>query len=266
MLRKAAVAGQFYPEEEDTLLDELNELIPKTEEKVDCIGAVVPHAGYMYSGSVAGKVFSRINAASTFVILSPNHTGNGPRFSLSTDDWQTPLGVAKSDTELAEVILNSSNVIQEDQLAHAFEHSVEVQLPFIKKLFPDAHVVPITVSHGGLDELRNVAEVINSASKELARDITVIASSDMSHYESRESASRKDKLAISKLLDMDAKGLLEVVSREHITMCGSTPAAIMIMYAKLAEAQKAELIEYTDSGRVTGTIDEVVGYAGVIIS
>jgi len=265
MVRNPVVAGQFYPASKTSLIKELDQMVPDRTEKINAIGAVVPHAGYMYSGAIAGEVYARLKSKSTYVILSPNHTGYGKRFASSSEVWRTPLGNVNVDEELLARMLEGTSLITDDPTAHAFEHSIEVQLPFIQKISPEAEIVPMTVQHGELMELDEVASSISSAIKETARDVTILASSDMTHYESRTSAKEKDELAIERVLDLDAEGLLKVVEKKNISMCGYIPAVIMLMCAKKMNAKKAILVKYADSGDVTGDTIQVVGYAGIVV-
>ena len=266
MVRVPAVAGQFYRADKEGLSKDLDNMIPADCEKVDAIAAVAPHAGYMCSGDVAGEVYARLKPKSTYIILSPNHTGYGSCFSASREPWETPLGEAEIDEDVLNAIEAQTSLIEEDPVAHKYEHSVEVQIPFIQKIAPQARVVPLTVSHGRMNEYVEVADAIYSAVKGTGADVTVISSSDMTHYESRAAAQEKDKLAIQKILDIDAEGLLDVVEKNGISMCGSIPTAIMLIYAKKMGAKKSVLVKYSDSGEVTGDTLQVVGYAGIIVS
>ncbi len=265
MVRNPAVAGQFYPQDRAKLLGELKELIPAVKVRTKAFGAVSPHAGYMYSGRVAGEVFARLEPRKTYVILSPNHTGYGADFAVSSESWKTPLGTVEVDEGLLGAMLKRTDLISEDKLAHAYEHSVEVQVPFVQMTSPEAKIVPMTIAHAPLEELREVAKAIAGAVKASGADAVIIASSDMTHYESRRFASTKDKEAISQVLKLDEAGLLDIVRRKNISMCGCVAVAIMIMAAKDLGAAKAELIKYADSGDVTGDTDRVVGYAGIIV-
>jgi len=265
MVRIPAVAGQFYPDDKEELLKDLEAMIPDCSSKIDAIGVVVPHAGYIFSGAVAGEVYAKLAPKSTYVILSPNHTGYGGRFASSAEPWSTPLGVIDTDKDLLAAITRNTDLVRGDPAAHIAEHSIEVQLPFIQKTSPKAKIVPITVRHGNLSELREVADALVSAVGESDSDTLIVASSDMTHYESREVAKKKDKMAIQEVLDLDAEGLLDVVEKNNITMCGYIPTAIMLICAKKMNAKKCELVKYTDSGDVTGDTAQVVGYAGIII-
>lgn len=265
MTRDPAVSGQFYPADRKILLSELESMIPAGVEKVAAIGAVVPHAGYIYSGPVAGEVYARLEPRGCYVILGPNHTGHGDRFACCMDSWSTPLGPVEVDREFLSKWMSRTTLVTEDPAAHAFEHSIEVQLPFIQKTSPEAKIIPITLRHGSLSEYEELAGALASVAREEGKKPVVIASSDMTHYEPREIAEKKDSLAIRTILDLDAEGLLEVVEENGISMCGYIPTAIMLMYAKEMGAKKAELVKYSDSGDVAGHAAQVVGYAGIII-
>lgn len=265
MTRDPAVAGQFYPGDKESLLEELEEMLSPQGERIDAVGAVVPHAGYMYSGRVAGEVYSKLKPKDTYIILSPNHTGYGTRFASSSEKWSTPLGEVDIDEELLSLIVRAAPIIKEDASAHVFEHSAEVQVPFVQKTSPGAKIVPLCVQTGSMEEFEEIAEAISSGVEKTGREAIIIASRDMTHYESRKSAKDKDKKAIEAVLELDAKKLLETVEANNITMCGCVPAAIMIIAAKKMGAKHGELVRYSDSGDVTGDTQQVVGYAGIII-
>ena len=265
MVRKPAVAGQFYPGTKEGLERELAKMIPNITEKVDAIGAMSPHAGYVYSGPVAGEVYARLKPKATYIILNPNHTGYGAQFALSTEPWATPLGEVEVDEKLINVLKKKTSLIEEDPSGHLFEHSAEVQVPFIQRIAPNAKIVPITCSYGDITELEDVSGAIAGAVEETGRNATIIASSDMTHYETRKSAEAKDKKAIEKILELDPEGLLRTVSKENISMCGYLPTAVMLMAAKKLGAKKAELVRYADSGDASGDTFQVVGYAGIIV-
>ncbi|MFH1552118.1 MAG: AmmeMemoRadiSam system protein B [Candidatus Omnitrophota bacterium] len=265
MARNPVVSGQFYPGDKETLLKELGGMIPDCSEKINAVGAIVPHAGYVYSGYVAGEVYAKLKPKTTYIILGPNHTGYGERFASCAESWSTPLGPVDVDKDLLAEMMRETGLIVEDSSAHAFEHSIEVQLPFIQKTSPEASIVPITVQYGNLSEYQELALAITSAIKKKNRDAIIIASSDMTHYESRKVAKEKDKKAIQAVLDLDAEKLLNVVEKNNISMCGYIPAGIMLMCAKSMGAKKAELVKYSDSGEMTGDTLQVVGYAGMIV-
>lgn len=265
MIRRSVVAGQFYPSAKQELLLELEGMIPRANKTVDAIGAVIPHAGYIYSGNVAGEVYARMRPKDTYVIIGPNHTGYGARFAASGDDWQTPLGRAEIDRVLLGEIIKGSGLVVEDVSAHAAEHSIEVQLPFIQRTAPTAKILPMTVKGGSFAEYEAVASAITDAVKKTGRNVVIIASSDMTHYEPRRVAGEKDNKAIEAVSRLDAEKLIDTVEANDISMCGYIPAAIMLLSAKKLGAKKGELVKYADSGDVTGDVMQVVGYAGMIV-
>jgi len=266
MKRKPAVAGQFYSASSSGLLKEVQRYIevPPVKEKV--IGVVSPHAGLMYSGAVAGAVYSRIEFPHTFILIGPNHTGLGKPISIMAHgEWEIPTGSLKIDDALAKKILDRSKIIEEDNSAHSFEHSLEVQLPFILYFSSDVKIVPITMMTNSLNHCRSVGETIADAIKDTEYPITIIASSDMSHYEADSVARTKDKKAIDRILSLDPDGLYGTVVKEHISMCGFIPVTTMLFAAKKLGAKDAILVKYMTSGEVSGDYGYVVGYAGLII-
>lgn len=265
MVREPAVAGQFYTANKEKLLKELDAMVPEVSDKFDAIGAVVPHAGYMYSGAVAGAFYARLKPKTTYVILSPNHTGYGTSIAATSQSWRTPLGVVEVNKEILSSIRNKTPLVKDDPAAHMSEHAIEVQLPFIQKTSPGANIVPITIMGISVHEMDEIALAIASSIEKAKKDTVIIASSDMTHYESRKSAKMKDTKAIKKVVEIDAAGLLEVVRENDISMCGYIPAAIMLLAAKKLGARKGELIRYADSGEVTEDTEEVVGYASIVI-
>jgi len=244
-------------------------LIDKDAKKENAIGVVSPHAGYIYSGPVAGQVLSAIKPKSTYVIMGPNHTGLGAQFSLSTAEaWKTPLGEVKINGKLAEKIKALSRHIQADDAAHMAEHSVEVQLPFLQALQKGFDFIPLVISSASLETYREIGKELARFIKDckLEKETTIIASSDMTHYEPHETAKKKDSMAIEAVLALDEKKLVETVERESITMCGYAPTAIMIVAAKLLGARSGRLVKYQTSGDTSGDYSSVVGYAGIVIT
>ena len=269
MIREPVVAGQFYPGTSATLSKALETLVDKKQAKEDAIGVVSPHAGYVYSGRVAGSVFSSINAKDTYIIMGPNHTGMGESFGLSASlAWKTPLGEVKINKKLAGAILKNSRYIKEDEASNLHEHSIEVQLPFLQFLQKDFKFVPIVISYAALDIYTQIGRSIAAAVKELElqNSVTIVASSDMTHHESQEEAKRKDSIAIDAILKLDEVRLVESVTDLGISMCGYGPTAVMIAAAKDLGAKRARLIDYRTSGDASGDYSSVVGYAGIIIS
>ena len=265
-VRPPAVAGRFYPGDAEALKRDVHRYIAVTGDKIHAIGCVVPHAGYMYSGHVAGAVYARLQLPRRFVILCPNHTGVGePLAIMSEGSWRTPLGDVVIDTALAQDLMSRFPLLAEDELAHRAEHALEVQLPFLQELVGAYTFVPITVGTSRLDALTALGIVIADALKDEAEPALVIASSDMNHYEADAPTRVKDHKAIDKILAMDPKGLYETVVEESISMCGFGPAVAMLTAAKRLGAKSAQLIRYATSGDVSGDRDAVVGYAGMAV-
>jgi MEMO1 family protein len=266
MIREPIAAGQFYPGSLDGLKRMIESMVDDKAGKVEAIGLVSPHAGYIYSGMVAGAVMSRIKLNDTVVILGPNHTGRGKGFSIMTKgSWITPLGDTEIDTELGKKILKSSSYLEEDYVAHQFEHSLEVQLPFLQYFRPDVKIVPVVLSHARGNVYKKIGKELAGAIKESKKKVTILASSDMTHYESQESARNKDSKAIEAILNLDEDELLRRVAELDISMCGYAPAVSLISAAREMGAKKAELVKYQTSGDVTGDYSSVVGYAGILI-
>ena len=273
-VRTPAVAGKFYPGRADELLREvLTYTSPGTTTKsppVSAIGCIAPHAGYMYSGSVAGSVYSRLDIPERCVILCPNHTGKGrPLAIMANTNWLTPLGEVAADENMGAQLLRRFPELQEDSAAHRYEHAIEVQLPFLQALIPQLKIVPIAIGTSDYDVLRELGEalgnVIAREEEERKKKVLIVASSDMNHYESDAITRVKDRMAIERVLALDARGLWEVVMNEDISMCGFGPAVVMLTAAKLLGATSATLIKYATSGEVSGDYDSVVGYAGIIV-
>lgn len=266
MQRKPAVAGMFYEGTEKALRSQVAAYIPSKAEKVDALGVVAPHAGYLYSGSVAGAVYSGIQPGDTFLILGPNHTGLGAEASLfSQGAWEFPLGKVDIDEELAEDLLVNSRDIVRDTLAHQSEHSIEVQVPFLQYLFRDFKILPLCLGPLDLNRCLNIGRVIAQAVKRTKKKIVLISSTDMSHYVSREIASKKDGMALAAMEKRDPVQLYEVVRNNHISMCGVIPTVCLMAACNDMGAKEAALVKYSTSGDVTGDFSRVVAYAGMII-
>ena len=267
MIRQPAVAGQFYPGTEQALRRELQHVIPENSLKQRVIGVISPHAGYIYSGSTAGKLLAGIAIPRTVIILGPNHHGNGSLAALSPEDgWQTPLGTVPIEKRLARLIQQQVPAVQEDTVAHLQEHSLEVQVPFLQYLRPDVTIVPICLAFGDYAGCEIVGNGIAAAIKEFDEPVLILASSDMTHYESAERAKQKDSLALERTLALDPQGLVQVCRSNRITMCGVIPAAVMLVAAKALGASSTELVGYTTSAEVSGDYNQVVAYAAVTVS
>jgi len=265
-VRNPVVAGRFYSASEEGLKKELKGLIADRKEQIDAIGVISPHAGYACSGCVAGELFPSIKQKSTYIILGPNHTGYGKRFGLDAErSWKTPLGEVKINKKIAGEILERSEYIEKDTTCHDLEHSIEVQLPFLQYLNKDFTFVPIVISARDPEAYKKIGRELAGLIGSMKDKPLIIASSDMTHYEPDESAKKKDKMAIDRILKLDLDGFLDTVAKYRISMCGLGPAAIMLEAAIMLGAKKAKLIKYATSGDVLGDYSSVVGYAGVAI-
>ena len=266
MIRKPAVAGQFYPREADKLRELIRGMVSEKAKKEDVVGLVSPHAGYIYSGPVAGATISKVKFKDTFIIMGPNHTGMGKPLSIMTKgSWETPLGQVEIDSALAEKILATSKHLQEDPGAHQYEHSIEVQIPFLQYFKKDFHIVPITLAYSSPTAYKELGTEIAQTVNDLKKKVAIIASSDMTHYEPQEQARRKDSRAIEAILELNEDELLRRVSELNISMCGYAPTVALISAAKKLGATRAELVKYQTSGDSTGDYSAVVGYAGIIL-
>lgn len=266
MIRKPVVAGMFYPGLASLLKEKVREFVDDGALKEDVLGLVSPHAGYMYSGAVAGAIISRVAFKETFVIMGPNHTGLGQPFSIMTEGvWETPLGGVGIDTELASAILGSSKNLEQDHVAHLEEHSIEVQLPFLQYFKPDVKIVPIVLARGTGDTYKEIGNAIAEACNSPGREAIIMASSDMNHYEPHHVATEKDEKAIDSIIALDEDELLGRVSEFRISMCGYGPTVALISACKALGANEAKLVSHQTSGDVTGDYGSVVGYAGILI-
>ncbi|MFH1594199.1 MAG: AmmeMemoRadiSam system protein B [Candidatus Omnitrophota bacterium] len=266
MIREPVVAGRFYNAKRSDLAREVADLSLTVKDRIGAIGVVSPHAGYVYSGRVAGELFSSIESKSTYIVLGPNHTGLGKPVGLDDDrTWKTPLGDVKVDGEMAQKILAGSRHIEKDHLCHDGEHSIEVQLPFIQHFKSDFKIVPIVIAHTERRVLKEIGAELASAINAWKDRVLIVASSDMTHYESQELAKKKDALAIEKVLSLDVDGFIETVEKNDISMCGFAPTAIMMQACIELGAKNAKLIRYRTSGDVSGDYSSVVGYAGIAI-
>jgi len=266
MRRQPAVAGQFYTNSAEQLRSELKIMIPVTGDKKKVLGIISPHAGYIYSGAVAGKGYASIEIPSTVLILGPNHHGAGAAAALHPDgEWLTPLGAVPINDRLNKLIGQHVPFVQSDAVAHQLEHSLEVQVPFLQYLRPDVSIAALCLGHGDYAAVQRIGEGIAAAIRAYGEEVLIVASSDMTHYESAESARCKDNLALERVLALDPEGLLRICRSERITMCGVVPSAVMLAAAKGLGAQQAKLVTYATSGDVTGDYNQVVGYASVTV-
>jgi MEMO1 family protein len=267
MVRPPAVAGLFYPSEPQELARQISVFCADGKTKSRALACVVPHAGYVYSGHVAGAVYGSIEIPQRSILLGPRHFPQGQPLAILTDGaFATPLGPAVIDTALATELLRACPLLREDAVAHAREHSLEVQLPFLQTLRPDLRLVPVVLGtdrYGAIEQLGHaVARVVKAQSE----PVLVIASSDMNHYESDAITRVKDDLAIARVLALDPRGLFDTVREQAITMCGYAATVSMLIAALELGATQAALVCYATSGDVNGELDRVVGYAGIIVT
>lgn len=267
-MRTPVVADRFYPGKVSELQDTLRQLIPAVneEKKKDAIAIISPHAGYVYSGGVAGETIGQVRVPDTVVILGPNHHGLGDPLALGTEDWRMVMGDVAIDRELAGQILERSEVITEDQVAHTGEHSLEVQVPFLQYCNRAVKIVPLVVSHVSYAVCVQAANDLAWAIRNHPRPVMLLASTDMTHYESRRDASQKDHLALDCIKALDPRRLYETVLGNHISMCGIIPTTITLLAAITLGAREAQLVRYTDSGEASGDTSQVVGYAGLVVA
>lgn len=265
MIRRPCVADQFYPGDPQALKDMVEGLIME-KRREEAIGALSPHAGYIYSGKVAGSVFSSIHIPDDVILLGPNHTGLGERAAIySKGMWETPLGGVKINEDLARTILEEVPIIREDTLAHLREHSLEVQLPFLQFFNPSLEIVPITFMHIDLERSLEIGKALGRILKGYGKKVLVVISSDMNHYESHEVTKMKDMDAVEEMLRLNPEGLWGVVRDRGISMCGVIPAIIGLQACIDMGAREARLVKYMTSGDVSGDYGHVVGYAGILI-
>lgn len=266
MRRKPAVAGQFYYETSAKLTHQVQQYVAPNLPRENALAILSPHAGLVYSGPVAGSLYSRIVLPETFLLIGPNHTGLGARFALMNyGEWEIPTGVVRVDEELSRRLLLNLPLSVSDMQAHLFEHSLEVQLPFITYFSKGPKIVPFTIMSATLEECRSLGEGIAKSIRETPYPVVIVASSDMSHYVSDSTARKKDKMAIDRVLSLAPEDLFFTIEKEKISMCGYIPATIMLFAAKALGAREARLIKYTTSAEVSGDYDHVVGYAGIIV-
>jgi MEMO1 family protein len=271
ILRHPAVAGRFYPGDPEDLRTEalgyLSQTSSANQAPVRAVGCIAPHAGYMYSGHVAGAVFARVEVPRRCVVLCPNHTGMGRALAIMSEGaWQTPLGEVPIDAELAGALKRRFPALQEDAAAHRAEHAAEVELPFLLLRQPELRFVPIALGTSQFEVLEQLGKVVADVVAAQKDPVLIVASSDMNHYESDAVTRVKDHRAIERILTLDPRGLFDVVTQQDISMCGFGPAVAMLTAARQLGAKSAELVKYATSGDISGDREMVVGYAGVVVS
>ncbi|MGB3221256.1 MAG: AmmeMemoRadiSam system protein B [Desulforhopalus sp.] len=267
-MRQPAVADRFYPGSPEALTKAITKLFPPTQntKRHKALAVVSPHAGYIYSGALAAETFWTVEIPETVIILGPNHHGHGVPIALSTDTWEMPLGTVPVNREIADRILKHSSQIQIDERAHTSEHSLEVQVPFLQVLQKNLHIVPIAISQISYTLCEDVAQSLAKVIQDSKKELLIVASSDMSHYLPRRIAEAKDRSALSCLERLEPYELYRTVFDNRISMCGVIPVVIALLAAKACGATQSMLVGYTDSGYISGDTDQVVGYAGAVIS
>lgn len=269
-IRAPAVAGRFYPADPNELEREVRRCLGEAEPEQAVSVVVAPHAGYMYSGRIAGETYARARVPSRAVVLCPNHTGRGPRRSVTAASaWDLPGGSVTIDADLRDRIARELELSLDDS-AHSREHSAEVQLPFLRAKNPEVAVAVVCFGVLPRDECvllgQKLAGVIRESTAGTTSDILVVASTDMSHYIPASVAKSLDMLAIGRVLALDPEGLYEVVVERDISMCGFVPTTVAISAARALGARSARLVRYGNSGETSGDMESVVGYAGALIS
>jgi MEMO1 family protein len=271
-VRLPAVAGRFYSARVETLSHDLDEYLTLGPESATQgqtgrpLGCVVPHAGYMYSGHVAGAVYSQLPPLPSYIILGPNHFGRGaPLAMMSRGAWRTPLGEVPLDTALGEAVRQGCHLLVEDPDAHQTEHSLEVQVPFLQRRVGQFGMLPIAVGSVGYAALESLGRGVAHAVKQAGKPVLIVASSDMNHYEPDGITREKDHKAIDRILALDPEGLYDVLRREDISMCGYGPAIAMLTATTELGADEASLVKYATSADTSGDRSTVVGYAGIIV-
>lgn len=281
-MRKSAVEGYFYDSDPSNLKKSIENCfkhslgpgsifkLNKSHEKSnDVFAAIIPHAGYAYSGPAAAHSYFEIAKSGfpeTFIILSPNHTGYGYPISVSAEEaWKTPLGTVEVDLELAKEIVNECDNATFDNNAHVKEHSIEIHLPFLQYFEEDFKIVPIVLSINDIDSIKDLGNKIAKSIKKTGKNVKIIASTDLSHFLSEEDANIVDNIVIQDIVNMDEESLINNVLKYNISMCGHAPVAVTIHVSKLLGYNQSKILSYYTSGKITGDLSSVVGYTSAII-
>ena len=270
-LRAPAVSGRFYPGAKAELADAVATLLAgaRADPPAAARAAIVPHAGYAYSGPTAARVFARLTLPSLIVILAPNHTGvcraPGGASLWEAGAFRTPLGDVPVDAPFAAALREASPLVGVDHEAHRSEHAVEVELPFLQVLRPDARIVPLVLAWDAWEPARELGAALARVVGEAHEPVLLLASSDLNHYEPAAVSERKDARALEAVTALDGAELLARCRRERISMCGRAPAATVLAAARALGAARADVVDYRHSGWVSGDDSQVVGYGGVVI-
>ncbi|MCL5409105.1 MAG: AmmeMemoRadiSam system protein B [Candidatus Omnitrophica bacterium] len=266
-IRNPVVDGYFYPADKPSLLKMLKEYIKPFKEKHQAISVICPHAGYIYSGRIAGSIYGRIEIPDNVIILGPNHHGFGEPFAVMEEGvWKTPLGDVEINKILAGKIIENSKYLQTDTLAHNQEHSLEVQVPFLQYIKSNIKIVPIVLS-GALDSVAwdEIGNAISQGIKDYNEKVLIVASSDFTHYETQQTAEENDKYAMEAIISLNEDLFIERIAEKDISICGYGSIITAIIASKNLGAKNVEIIDYKTSGDITGDYQQVVGYAGIII-
>jgi hypothetical protein len=265
MDRAPIVAGRFYPEDPERLTDQLRGYLGPEPTDAPAIGAIVPHAGYRYSGAIAGQVFGQVRIPRHVVLLGPNHTGHGERAAIMTHgNWRLPGGHVPIDSAVAEDFRRGA-LLTEDIRAHAEEHSIEVQLPFLAYRNPKVRIVPVCLGMMPYASCVRIGTALADLVTMHGRDVLIVASTHMSHYLPADECRTRDEQMLAPLQRLDPEGLFRTVSERGMAMCGMVPTTVALIAARALGAREAELVRYGHSGETSGDSDRVVGYAGLIL-
>jgi hypothetical protein len=265
-VRETAVAGYFYPGDADALLGAVDGyLAAGAVEPQAAIAAVMPHAGYVYSGGTAGAVAAAVRIPDRVVALGPKHTRYGPRGAVAAATaWRFPFGDVPVDEELA-AALAEHPLLERDDAAHRDEHSLEVEVPFLWRRNPALRITPVALGQLGLGVLQEIGEAVAAAIRAAGEPVLIVASTDLSHQVPIEIARRLDGLVVERVLALDPEGLFHTVAERGITMCGVVPVTAALFAARALGAASARLVRYTTSAEASGDERRVVGYAGIVI-
>jgi AmmeMemoRadiSam system protein B len=266
MLRRPAVAGQFYSEKPEILKNELGRYLEGGAHDRAATGIIVPHAGYVFSGSIAAEAYKAVEIPRTVLLLGPDHHGlSGPATAFASGSWQTPLGEVPIAEDLASRLLADCDLLEADESAQRFEHSIEVQIPFLQMLRADLRILPISLGHASLDSWLRLGRQLGQSLRQWHERVLLVASSDMNHFESAVHTERVDRLAIEQMENFDPTGLYKLVRERNISMCGVIPATVMLEAASVLGATSCQLLCHAHSGMVNRDMQSVVGYASLII-
>jgi len=266
MIRKAQFAGNWYPGNPGALRADLSTYLGQGADGKKSVAVVAPHAGYMYSGPVAGAVYARVEVPEIVVVLAVNHRGVGaPAAVMAAGSWETPLGRVPVEEDFVLRLMRNTALLQDDARAHEKEHSLEMHLPFLQQRNPGFRLVPICLQQLSYPACLELGGGLAKTIKESPRGVLLVASTDMTHFETRESARKKDMTAIQRVLEVDPEGLYQTVQKSRISMCGYIPTTAVLCACRELGVRKGELVRYTTSGEVSGDFSSVVGYAGILL-